>query len=776
MNNNKTTIKDNTAEFADLAEIASYYLKYWKWFILSIAVFGVLTVIFLMSQPNVYSTQANVLIKTEDSRTSALSYNALKSLGFGGLSTSESIDDEVLVMSSYTLTKQMIYELGLYINYELGKFPLDKPLYNNSPVVLQLPRSYVDTLSEPLLFKLKIDGERVKIKAEYDGDKLGEIEAAQLPAVINTAVGEFTFRKNAGQSVAHGNSYSLEISVMGLETASEKFMKKISVHAATKKANVINLAVEDFDKQRGKNILNKLMELYNIDALDDKNKMALNTANFIKERVDTISEELGVIERGIEDYKRQNNLIDVSLETGGALGKVVELKEKDLMFEIQLGWLAMIDEYVNNPDNKYALIPPSSAAPGGVSAALADYNEAILDRAKLLKTASETNPAVVILDSQLDLLRGNVKSSINSMRKEIIQAKKDWSKAESSFQSKLHEVPRQERQMLDIKRQQQIKSEIYLFLLQKLQEAELTLASNTPKAKIVDAAYTLTKPIAPRRLIILAVGLLIGAVLPFIFIYLRDLFKPHLSDMEELKKYARIPVLGEICNDKSGNRVVVSETSATSTAELFRLLRSNLQFILNGSGEKVILVTSSISGEGKSFFTVNLAASLSLIKNKKVVIVGLDIRNPKLTEYLSARGGKGITTYLSSEDYKPSDIIQSIEHVFKGLFFVPSGPVPPNPSELLLSERLPLLFDYLRENFDYVIVDTAPVGMVSDTFTLSKLSDATLYLFRANYTNKTHLKFVNAIAADEKLKKVYLVMNGTKTKSSYGYGYGNSKK
>jgi capsular exopolysaccharide synthesis family protein len=772
---NKTTTKDST-EFADLAEIALYYLRYWKWFILSIIVFGVLTFIYLLSKPDVYSTQANVLIKTEDSRTSALSSNAMKSFGFGGLSASQSIDDEILVLSSYTLTKQMVYELGLYTTYELRKFPFDKSLYNNSPVIINLPRTYTDTLSRNLSFNLKIDEHKVKIKAKYGDTKLGEFEATQFPATIHTAVGAFTFKKNPNPSIAHDESYGLDITVTGLEYTSEQYMKKISIRTATKKTNVISLTIEDIDKQRGKNVLNKLMELYNIDALNDKNKMARNTADFIKERVDTISEELNIIEQGIENYKLQNGMIDIILETKGALEKAADMKEKELELEIQLGWLAMIGEYVENPDNKFALIPPSSAMPKEVSISLDDYNKAILERTALLRTASETNPAVVLLDSQLDLLRGNVKGSISSMHKELNQAKRDWSKAEGALQSKLNDVPRQERQMLDIRRQQEIKSEIYLLLLQKLQEAELTLASNTPKAKIVDAAYTLTNPVAPRKLITLAIGLLIGAVLPFIVIYLRDLFKPHLSDTDELKKYAHVPVLGEICNDKSGNKVVVGETSNTSTAELFRLLRTNLQFVLTGKSEKVILVTSGISGEGKSFFTINLAASLSLIKNKKVVVVGLDIRNPKLTEYLAVKGNKGVTSYLSSEDYTPEDIIINIDHVFKGLSFIPSGPVPPNPSELLLSERLPLLFDYLRDNFDYVLVDTAPVGMVSDTFTLAPLSDATLYLFRANYTNKSHLRFVNSIAAEEKLKKIYLVMNGTKTKSGYGYGYGNRKK
>jgi capsular exopolysaccharide synthesis family protein len=773
---NKKTTKDS-AEFADLAEIAAYYLKYWKWFVFSIIICGILTFIYLLSQPSVYLTQANILIKTEDARTSALNSNAVKSLGFGGLSTSESIDDELLVISSYTLTKQMVYELELYKIYELEKFPFNKQLYNNSPVIINLPRSYLDTLSRTLSFKLKIDRNKIKIEAKYGKTKLGNFEAPRFPATIHTSAGSFTFKKNE-QAIAHGDSYSVDITVAGLENASERYVKKLNITAASKKANVIRLSVRDSEKQRGKDVLNKLVELYNADALDDKNKMALNTANFIRERVDTISVELGSIEKGIEAYKRENNLIDIGAETGAALGKVAALKERGLEYELQLNWLSMIEQYLNNKENKYALLPAANIPGAGgeeIASAIVGYNNAILERTRLLRTANETNPAITSLDMQLDLLRTSVQTSIGNIRKEVNEAKKEWTGVESILQAKLNEVPRQERQFLDIRRQQQVKSEIYLFLLQKLQEAELTLASNTPKAKIIDAAYTLTKPVAPQKLIILAIGLLLGAVIPFAVIYLRDLFKPHLSNLSELEKYARIPVLGEICKDKSGNRIVVGETANTSTAELFRLLRTNLQFILNGKSEKVVLVTSSISGEGKSFFTINLAASLSLIKNKKVVVVGLDIRNPKLTDYLGVKESRGVTSYLASDDYKPEDIIVGIDHIFRGLSFIPSGPVPPNPSELLLSERLPALFDYLRNNYDYIIVDTAPVGMVSDTFTLAPLSDATLYLFRADYTNKSHIKLANTIAEDDRLKKIYMVMNGTKTKSGYGYGYGNKK-
>ena len=769
----KKTTKES-AEFADLSEIALYYFKYWKWFVLSIIVCATLAFIYFKSQPPVYLTKSNILVKTEDSRPSALSSNAVKNLGFGGLSSSENIDDEMHVIASHSITKQMVYELGIYKTYTLKKFPFDKSLYNNSPVVINLPKTYVDTLSKELTFRVTTNNSKIKITAKYDKIKLGEFESNSFPASIETQVGSFIFNENP--EVKNKDSFDVEITVSGLDHMAEEYMEKVEISTASKKANIIQLIVRDNEKQRGKDVLNKLVALYNIDALDDKNKMALNTANFIKERIDTISIELNAIEKGIEKYKRENDIIDISGETEASLEKVVELKEKSLEYEIQLSFLEMLEKHINAPENKYELMISSSEMPKSIETAMNDYNLLILERSHLLKNASETNPAVTSLDLQLNMLRENVKTSMSNIRKEISLAKQDWTKIQNTLQSRLKEVPRQERQFLEIRRQQEIKAELYIFLLQKLQEAELTLASNTPKAKIVDAAYTEVKPVAPKGLTILAIGILIGGILPLIIIYLRDLFKPYLANLDELERFVNIPVLGEICNDKSGEKIVVGETSTTSTAELFRLIRSNLQFTLNGANEKVILVTSSVSGEGKSFFTINLAASLSLIKDKKVILVGLDIRNPKLTEYLSIRANNGVTSYLSSDDYKPEDIIMGINKSFPNLYFAPSGPIPPNPSELLLSDRLNKFFDYLRDNFDYVIVDTAPVGMVSDTFTLAKVSDATIYLFRANYTNKSHLKLANSITEENRLKKVHLVMNGTKTKTGYGYGYGNKSK
>lgn len=761
-------------EFIDLSETFFHFLKYWKWFIASVIIFGAATFFYLKTQQAVYHNIANILIKTEDSKSSSMGSMAMKSLGIGGLSASENIEDEVNIISSHSLMRKMIKELGLNVTYTLKKFPADKSLYNDSPITFTFPEEFQDTLSNPLSFKIKKD-KATEIEIKYGKHKLKKHSLDKLPAIINTELGNITVNFHNESELASKKKFEIESWILGYDYAAEFFMKNISVGTVSKKSNVISLSVEEVNINRGKDILNKLIFLYNTDALDEKNKAAKNTVLFIDEQIKIISKDLASIESNIEQYKKLNNVINIGTETGLFLNKMSTLKDKSIEMDIQLSLIDMLSEYVNDPKNRYSLIPTSAILNQNLGGAINEYNTVIMERFKLLENTKENNPLVISLNNQIDRIRNNVTISIENAKKEINHAKKDWDKIQGEIETRASNIPKQEREFVDMNRQQLLKSQLYVFLLEKQQEAELSLASNTPKAKIIDAAYTLTKPVSPRKFMTLAIGLLIGLIVPVIVIIIKDTFKFKLSNLEELERNVKIPILGEICKDKSGNKIVVSDTSTSSIVELFRLVRTNLQFVLTNKSDKVILITSSISGEGKSFVAVNLALSLSLIKNKKVVIVGLDIRNPKLSDYFSLDNKKGITTYLSSEEYKPEDVIVNEPSNLKNISVVMAGPVPPNPSELLLSDRLDEFFEYLRANYDYIIVDTAPVGMVSDTFSLARISDATIYVYRANYTNKSHLKLINTIQKNDKLKKISLVMNGTSTQTGYGYGYGNKK-
>lgn len=770
------TPKNHNGLDFNITETVLYYLKFWKWFVLSAFCCLTLAFLYLKFVDPVYNMRASIVIKTDSSKNgSMMEASIMKAAGMDGLATSAAIDDEIGALASQTLMRSMISELGLNTVYVLKKFPFDKNLYNTSPIVVNYSKYLSDTLSAPIGMKIKVEkGKDMLVDIIYDDNVVNSYKVNQLPQTLNTVCGKFVLDKSLNSTISE-KSYKLEVWIIGLNLMAEQYRKNIGVSAMNKRSNIINLSINETNKQKGKDILNKLIELYNIDALDDKNKNAKNSAIFINERIAYISKDLNTIEENVESYKKENNLTDIDAEAKIFLETMGTVQEKNTELEVQLNIVKMIDGYMKDPANKYSLIPSSLGLPEALAKSANEYNSVVLERNKLLRNTSESNPTVLTLNDQLDMMRKNVSQSIEQVRKDLSSTKKDWSGKESEMQSRMQKMPTQEREYVDLQRQQLIKSELYIFLLKKLEEAELTLASNTPKAKIVDSAYNIYKPISPKKFNILIIALVIGIMIPIVIVYLIKVFKFKLTIKEELEEATNVPVIGEICLDKSGERVVVRDGETNSTAELFRLLRTNIQFVLKKE-EKVVLITSSISGEGKSFFSLNLALSFSLMKGKKVILVGLDIRNPKLAEYIGVNSKDGITNYLADDDMKAEDIIIPLSNLHPNLYLIPAGPIPPNPSELLLRDRLDSLFEYLRSNFDFILVDSAPVGMVSDTFALDRISDMTLYLYRANYTNKSNLRIAESIVKNGKLKNLSLVMNGTSTKSAYGYGYGNTKK
>lgn len=756
------------SEFVNVGDIILKYTRYWKWFLVSGITCLFIAIAYIKTVDPTFLVVSNVKLRTEEEGAKIAS-SLVRSFGLGGLGGSDNIDDESAVMSSQSHMRDMIYGLGLYTTYDLKKFPFDKSMYNTSPVSLTVDRGVVDTLSMPIEFKISVKDKSVKVKAEVDGDKIGESEFASLPAELKTPYGNFTL--NYSGKCIDKNSYIIEVVLAGLDYAAEKFREKIIIGAPSNSSDIIILSIRDVNKERGKDILNKLVDLYNEDAKTDKNSEAENTAEFIKDRIDLLSRELNDQEKHLENFKKENNITDITSESTVFLEKYNDLQERNTEINIQLSIADMLENFISDPKNKYELIPTNTAVSNNTLEAIRNYNTALLERTHLLQNTTEQNPVVVSMNERIGLLRKNVETSIRNARRDIGIRKKDWAGLENEMQSRIAEMPKQEREYLEIERQRKVKSDLYVFLLTKMEETQLTLASTTPKAKIIDGAYNIWKPVAPRKMVTFGIALLFAVMIPVLIIYLLDIFKTKIASKEELEEATSVPVLGEICLDKTANNITVAEGISTSTAELFRLVRTNLQFLMKRN-QKVILVTSSISGEGKSFFTVNLALSFSLIKNKKVVLIGLDIRNPKLTEYLSVKIKDGMTMYLASDDMKPEEVIVHRPDLHPNVYVIPAGPIPPNPSELLLNDRLEEMFAYLREHFDYIIVDTAPVGMVSDTFCLDRISDATVYLFRANYTNKSYLKLAESIVEEQKLKNLSIVINGTTTKAAYGYGYG----
>lgn len=767
----------NSSEFIDISELVAKYIRHWKWFAVSLFCMMALAFVYLKKKDKVYLLEANILIKPEDaSPQSKMAGGAMmKTLGLSGLASSENTEDEASILGSQSLFRKMIIDLGINTYYELNKFPFDKSLYKTNPIVLEADRTIIDTLQTPLKFTVKVGKDnRVKVRVKAKRERLGTFRFDGLPAKVNTPYGDFMLRKNIDSKALQKTSYSLDITLLGADLAAEIYRKNIAISPYSKRSNMINLQVEDPIVSRGKEMLNTLISLYNLEALGDKNKIAQNSADFIQKRLEYISDDLSKIELEIEQYKKINQMTDISMESKLFLERMSDLREKTYELETRKNMLTMMEDYLQNPVNKHALIPMSIDFSEGLVVAVEKYNEAVLERNRLLRTTHESNPVIENLSNDLEQIRQNVFISIRNAGKELVLAKSDWKAREKEVLNRVRDIPTKEREYIDLARQQKLKSEMYVFLLERLEEAQLSLASTTPKAKIVDNAFNYNKPVSPKIKIVLAIALALALFLPILAIYLKDLLRNRIADSKELENNTSLPLLGEICTHDSEQKIVITPSSYNSISELFRLLRTNLQFTLTDKAQKVILLTSTESNEGKSFVAANLALALSHIKDKKVVVVGLDIRNPSLPEFFDVMNrDKGVTTYLSSDEYSEKEIIFSPTNIDTSLSVIPSGPIPPNPAELLLGDRLDKLFDYLRAHFDYIVVDSAPVGMVSDTFSLNRVMDICLYVFRANKSPKGHLKYAEQIVKEGRLKKVYLALNDTKMKKGYGYGYGS---
>ena len=434
----------------------------------------------------------------------------------------------------------------------------------------------------------------------------------------------------------------------------------------------------------------------------------------------------------------------------------------------------MVRDFVSNPANKHSYIPfevDSSAASGGIKA----YNNLLAKRQELAQSAKGDNQALKQIDEQLETMHGNVLQGLNSSIRGVdVQLSKARSQANQSA-GELGKVPTEEREARELLRQQGIQNTLYTFLLEKREENALVLAATTPKGKIVDHAYAQSTPISPNRLVTLALALMAALMLPLLLVYLKDLFTTKFSNQEELEEISQVPFIGHVHHNRHKTALVVKDGKTTSIVELFRYIRNNLQFLLNKEEDKVILVTSSVSGEGKSFISTNIASSFALL-GRRVALVGMDIRSPKLAQMLDLNEMPGVTSYLSQSNVTLDQIAQPCKEV-KGLDVFVGGAIPPNPSELLLGDRVKDFFHDLREQYDVIIVDSAPVAQVSDSFALDKYSNATVYVTRANYTKRNLIKFMNRIAANKQLKNMCVVLNDTKPSndSTYGYGYGKTK-
>ena len=555
------------------------------------------------------------------------------------------------------------------------------------------------------------------------------------------------------------------------------YCKNLSIAPTSKTTSVAVISLKNSSLQRGQDFINQLLEMYNRNTNNDKNEIAQKTAEFIDERIGIISKELGSTEANLESFKRDAGITDLTSEAQIALAGNAEYEKKSVENRTQISLVNDLRKYLRG--NEYEVLPSNvGLQDAALIGAIERYNEMLIERKRLLRTSTENNPTIVNLDTSIRAMKANVQATLEGTLQGLMITKESLDREASRYSRRISNAPGQERAYVSIARQQEIKAGLYLMLLQKREENAIALAATANNAKIIDEAIADDIPISPKRSMIYLIALVLGIGIPVGIIYLVELTKFKIEGRADVEKLTSVPVVGDIPltdekNDKNGS-IAVFENKNNLMSETFRNIRTNLQFMLDND-QKVILVTSTVSGEGKSFVSSNLAISLSLL-GKKVVIVGLDIRKPGLNKVFQlSNKERGITQYLSNPETDLMELVQPSD-VNKNLFILPGGTVPPNPTELLARNGLDKAIETLKKNFDYVILDTAPIGMVTDTLLIGRIADLSVYVCRADYTHKAEYTLINELSFEKKLPNLCTVINGVDLKKrKYGYYYGYGK-
>ena len=777
MEENKNNVPpQQLEEEVNIQELLFRYLIHWPWFVASVLFCVVCAFAYLKVATPVYNVSATVLIKDDKKGGSANMASELEKMGLGGMVASASnVDNEVEVLKSKSLALEVVEQLNLYVSYRNEDGWLSKEMYRTSPVLVSLTPQEANQLPKAMKVKMNLLASgKMDVEIEV-GEKKYKKHLDKLPAVFPTDEGTVAFLMNSDTLVGKWGEIQHITATIGKPMAVAKgYSSALSIAPTSKTTSVVNISIKNSSTQRGKDFINKLIEVYNINTNNDKNEVAQKTAEFIDERIAIISKELGSTEQDLETFKRTAGITDLKSEAEIALTGNAEYEKRRVENQTQISLVKDLQRYLQG--NEYEVLPSNvGLQDAALAAAIAKYNEMLMERNRLLRTSTENNPTIINLTSSIHAMRANVVASMDATLKGLQITKADLQREAKRFSQRISDAPTQERQFVSIARQQEIKAGLYLMLLQKREENAITLAATANNAKIIDAAIPDEAPVAPKKMMILLAALVFGVGLPVGIIFLISLTQYSIEGRADVEKLTTLPVIGDIpVADELQGSVAVFENRNNLMSETFRGIRTNLQFLLE-EGQKVIMVTSTVSGEGKSFVSANTAISLSLL-GKRVVIVGLDIRKPGLNKVFNlSTKEQGITQFLTDPKRNIMDLVQQSD-INPNLFILPGGAVPPNPTELLARKGLETAIEQLKEHFDYVILDTAPIGMVTDTQLIARIADLTMYVCRADYTRKSEFSLVNELAAANKLPRISIAINGLDlNKKKYGYYYGYGK-
>ena len=749
----------------DLRKVLRIAAEHWWWFAAGVAVCTLLGIAYYLRKAPKWTTDASIVLRQKDG--AGTSIDALSMLGLSGNTAAE---DEVVVLSSRGLLYQAIDALNLWeANSKRGGLRWEGE-FRNPALTIDYLSLTEDAQIKPFVVKVKATKKGYKVKTKMGFFHRSSTRVADLSSPIETGVG--TILIHANRPLSADTTYRVAHARRELVVAG--YQKDITVALHKKESNIITLSTKSALPERDKALLHQIIEQYNLNAIVDKNMLATNTAAFIDERLSIITKELGEAEEAVSDYKQQNNIADIG--TQASLFLHASSAEQRAMAEIetQLSLVEYIDDFLRDDTKRNSLIPSNiGLSDASLASGLAEYNALQLQRMRILRTATEDNPVIEQMNAQLASMRENIIETIGSVRESLKIRQRNLQAQDTKFNRQIKNAPEQEREYVRVVRQQQIKERLYVYLYEKREENALMLAATAMPAKILDMPQRDVRSQSPKLSKLLILCILLGLVFPAVLLYLIVLFNDTIDDAKEFEQRINAPMLGQLVQNSRNAHIAIHEGESTVSAELFRLIRTNLRFILPAEAKNpVILVTSCINGDGKSYVSSNTALSLAIL-GKKVVLVGLDIRKPMLANYFGLRDKGHLTDYLAEPEVTIDDIIvPSGEH--RNLDLSPCGTIPPNPAELLQTERVDELFAELRKRYDYIIVDTAPVALVSDTYHLDRIADMTIFVCRYQYTPAEMIDYINNMIAQKRMHNVACVLNGVKGMRA-GYGYGQQQ-
>lgn len=779
--------QDTSGDSFDLKEMISGYIKHWKWFLISSIIALLLAMVYMRYTVPQYAAAAKIQILEEKNSGSGLE---LFSDVLGG--GKNKVIDEIELIGSRSNFIDVVKELKLNTKIQVVGNVISLELYNNPPINLSFIAEDSTINNANYEFYITLSSSTTFGFSEEE-DK--PVKVYSFGKNIPTPVGDIVITPNVTAFEKYKNK-KLKVSVRPVELVALGYKGKMIISNSDDKSNIVDISLKDPIKEKAINIVNSLVRVYNNNAIKDKQVIADKTSEFIDDRIAAIYGSLSNVDQDAQDFKTGQGVVDIPVETSINLNAGVANQQELAAARNRLNMTASMSNLVES-QNGYEVLP-ANLGDAATNSAIAQYNQLVSERTRLLKSSNEKNPIIVNLDQQLNNLKSSLSSSLKSSVSNLELTVNSLSGQQARFNSKVYSQPKNERALRDITRKQQTTEQLYLYLLTKREEAQIQVASQAPKSKTIDSAYLSSPfPVSPRKNVIYLASLILGLLVPFSIIYSKELLDNKIHNMDSLERITKeVPVLGEIPKlSKKDDKLVIKEDRSV-LAESLRIIRTNLDYLIKtksskGGKNNVVFVTSSVPGEGKTFLSTNLSMILAST-NKKVLLIGADIRNPKIYTFFtgpdidkmskpSRNKDAGLTEYLYDNTLTTKDIINPMLVHHNTIDLIYSGRIPPNPAELLMSGRMKELFDEVSEKYDYVIVDTAPLMVVTDTLLISQYADHLIYVTRAGITETKAVGYPLKLQSEGKIKGLSFIVNDVKNSElgyggKYGYGYGKSQK